>query len=159
VNFNASYKNFDFVVFFQGSQGNDLINYVRRWTDFWFFQGNRSVRMYEESWTPELGNSAKLPILSGNDNVSGDYPSTYFVENGSYLRLKNLQVGYNFPNLKGISRLRVYVQATNLFTITNYSGLDPEVNLNGDGSDANLGLDEGFYPTSRQFMFGVNLGF
>ncbi len=158
VNFNASYKNFDFVVFLQGSQGNDLVNYVRRWTDFWFFQGNRSVRMYEESWTPELGNSAKLPILSANDNVSGDYPSTYFVENGSYLRLKNLQVGYTIPNLKGINRLRVYVQATNLFTITSYSGLDPEVNLNGDGSDANLGLDEGYYPTARQFMFGVNLG-
>jgi len=158
LNFNASYKNFDFVVFFQGSQGNDLVNYVRRWTDFWFFQGNRSMRMYEESWTPELGDGAKLPILSANDNVSGTYPSTYFVENGSYLRLKNLQVGYSIPNLRGVSRLRVYVQATNLFTITNYSGLDPEVNVQGDGTDINLGLDEGYYPTSQQFMIGLNLG-
>ncbi len=159
LNFNASYKNFDFVLFFQGSQGNDLINYVRRWTDFWFFQGNRSTRMRYESWTPELGDAAKLPVASSNDNISGDFPSTYFVENGSYMRMKNLQIGYTIPNLTGVDRLRVYFQATNLFTITSYSGLDPEVNLNGGGSDANLGLDEGFYPTAQTFMLGVNLGF
>jgi hypothetical protein len=114
--------------------------------------------MLEKSWTPELGDAAELPILSANDNISGDYPSTYFVEDGSYLRLKNLQIGYSFPNLQGINRLRVYVQATNLFTITGYDGLDPEVNINGDGSDSNLGFDEGFYPTAQTFMFGLNLG-
>jgi TonB-linked SusC/RagA family outer membrane protein len=165
LNFNASYKNFDFVLFFQGSQGNDLINYVRRWTDFWFFQGNRSNRMRYESWTPELGDAAQLPIVSANDNVSGDYPSTYFVEDGSYFRMKNLQVGYSIPNLRGVDRLRVYFQVTNLFTITSYSGLDPEVNINGNDpgddnlADSNLGFDEGFYPTARTFMFGLNLGF
>jgi TonB-linked SusC/RagA family outer membrane protein len=162
LNFNASYRNFDFVVFFQGSQGNDLVNYVKRWTDFWFFQGNRSVRMLEKSWTPELGDAAELPILSANDNISGDYPSTYFVEDGSYLRLKNRQIGYSFPNLKGVSRLRVYVQATNLFTITGYDGLDPEVNRSGDDDanrgDSMLGFDEGYYPTAQTFMFGLNLG-
>jgi hypothetical protein len=159
LNFNASYKDFDLVLFFQGSQGNDLINYVKRWTDFWFFQGNRSVRMLEKSWTPELGDGAELPVASANDNVSGDYPSTYFIEDGSYMRLKNFQLGYTVPAIKGIDRLRVYFQATNLITITKYTGLDPEVNINGDGSDANLGFDEGYYPTPQQFMFGVNLGF
>jgi len=158
INFNANYRNFDFALFFQGSKGNDLLNYVARWTDFWMFQGNRSKKMRYESWTPELGDAAKLPVVSANDNIS-TRPSSYFVEDGSYLRLKNLQVGYTFPNLKGIDRLRVYVQGTNLFTITNYSGLDPEVNIQGDGSDANLGFDEGYYPTSQQFLFGVNLGF
>jgi TonB-linked SusC/RagA family outer membrane protein len=159
LNFNASYKDFDLVLFFQGTQGNDLINYVKRWTDFWFFQGNRSVRMLEKSWTPALGDGAELPIVSANDNVSGDYPSTYFIEDGSYMRLKNFQLGYTVPAIKGIDRLRVYFQATNLFTITKYTGLDPEVNINGGGSDANLGFDEGYYPTPQQFMFGLNLGF
>jgi TonB-linked SusC/RagA family outer membrane protein len=158
INFNANYKNFDFAVFLMGSQGNDLTNYVNRWTDFWMFQGNRSTKMRYESWTPELGDAATLPIASANDNIS-TRPSTYFVEDGSFMRLKNLQVGYTIPNLKGIDRLRVYVQATNLFTITNYSGLDPEVNIQGDGSDANLGFDEGYYPTSQDFLLGVNFGF
>lgn len=158
LNFNANYKDFDFAVFLMGSQGNDITNYVSRWTDFWMFQGNRSHRMRYESWTPELGDNATLPIASANDGIS-TRPSTHFVEDGSYLRLKNLQVGYTVPNLKGIDRLRVYVQATNLLTITNYSGLDPEVNINGDGSDANLGFDEGYYPTSQQFLIGVNFGF
>ena len=158
LSFNANYKNFDFAIFFQGSKGNDLINYVGRWTDFWMFQGNRSKKMRFESWTPELGNAAKLPIASANDNIS-TRPSTYFVEDGSYMRLKNLQVGYTIPNLQGIERLRVYVQATNLFTITDYSGLDPEVNIQGSGSNANLGFDEGYYPTSQQFLIGVNFGF
>jgi len=158
LNFNASYKNFDLALFFQGSQGNDLVNYVSRWIDYWMFQGNRSKRMRYESWTPELGDAATLPIASANDNIS-TRPSTAFVENGSYFRMKNLMIGYNIPNLRGVDRLRVYFQATNLFTITNYSGLDPEVNINGGGSDANLGFDEGYFPTSRQFMIGVNLGF
>ena len=114
--------------------------------------------MLEKSWTPALGDGAEIPIHSSNDNVSGDYPSTYFVENGSYMRLKNLQIGYTIPNLRGIDRLRVYFQATNLFTITSYTGLDPEVNINGGGSDANLGFDEGYYPTAQTFMFGINLG-
>lgn len=158
LNFNGTYKNFDFAVFLMGSQGNDLTNYVSRWTDFWMFQGNRSNRMRYESWTPELGDAATLPIASANDNIS-TRPSTHFVEDGSYMRLKNLQLGYTVPNLKGIDRLRVYVQATNLFTVTNYSGLDPEVNINGSGSAANLGFDEGYYPTSQQFLLGVNFGF
>ena len=159
LNFNANYKNFDFALFLMGSQGNDLTNYVSRWTDFWMFQGNRSKKMRYESWTPELGDAAKLPIASANDNISAR-PSTYFVEDGSFMRLKNLQVGYTVPNLQGIDRLRIYVQATNLFTITNYSGLDPEVNIQETwGNEANLGFDEGYYPTSQQFLIGVNFGF
>ena len=158
ISFNATYKNFDFAVFFAGVQGRDLINYVARWTDYWMFQGNRSRRMVYESWTPELGDAAKLPIASADDNISSR-PSTAFVEDGSFFRMKNLQIGYTIPNLRGIDRLRVYVQATNLFTITSYSGLDPEVYIQGDGSDANLGLDEGYFPTPQQFLLGVNLGF
>jgi hypothetical protein len=81
------------------------------------------------------------------------------MENASFLRLKNLSLGYTFPNslmskIK-VDRLRVYVQATNLFTVTKYSGLDPEI----AGSDTAFGFDAGVYPTVKQFYFGVNLGF
>ena len=76
------------------------------------------------------------------------------------VRMKNLQIGYSIPNLQGIDRLRLFFQATNLFTITNYSGLDPEINITGKGSgSANLGVDNGHYPISRQFLLGLNLGF
>jgi hypothetical protein len=88
--------------------------------------------------------------------------STYFIEDGSYFRMKDLQVGYTFPaswlGKTGISRLRLYVQATNLFTISDYSGLDPELVNPDDNPDRLMGVDEGVYPTSQIFMFGINLG-
>ncbi|NJN24514.1 MAG: SusC/RagA family TonB-linked outer membrane protein [Cyclobacteriaceae bacterium] len=157
LNASFEYKNFDFTMFFQGVQGNDLINYVSRWIDFNQFQGNRSTRMYEESWTPELGDNATLPVLSATDNLSYQ-PNSRLVQDGSYLRMKNLMIGYTIPNIKGIDRLRVYFQTTNLFTITEYDGLDPEVNIAGPGDNASLGIDQGVYPTPRSFIFGVNFG-
>jgi TonB-linked SusC/RagA family outer membrane protein len=160
LSFNANYKNFDFAVFFQGSKGNDLINYASGGSDFFSTtKSNNSKKALYESWTPELGDAATLPIASAND-IYSSRPSTYFVEDGSYVRLKNIQIGYTIPNLRGIDRLRVYFQAINLFTITNYSGLDPEINRSGAGSNtANLGLDYGYYPISQQFLMGVNFGF
>lgn len=159
LSFNAAYKHFDFALFLQGSMGNDIINYVRLSTDFWSDKANSSKRMRYESWTPELGNAAKLPIISATDNIS-TRPSTYFIEDGSYMRLKNLQIGYTIPNIRGVEKLRVYFQATNLLTITNYSGLDPEINISGRGSNtANFGLDLGYFPTGQQFLLGLNFGF
>jgi hypothetical protein len=90
-----AYKGFDLTIFAQGVQGNDIFNHVRYWTDFEVFQGNRTKRMLYESWRPDNPN-AKLPILDANDAQSGE-PSTYFVENGSYLRFKNIQLGYTLP--------------------------------------------------------------
>jgi TonB-linked SusC/RagA family outer membrane protein len=153
-----TFKNFDLTLFFQGVQGNDLINVVSRWIDFAQFQGNRSIRMYEESWTPTLGDNATLPVLSASDNLSQE-PSSAFVQDGSYFRMKNLMLGYTIPNLKGIDRLRVYFQALNLFTITKYEGLDPEVNISDPGANNTLGLDNGIYPTSQSFILGLNFGF
>lgn len=155
LNLNIQYKNFDVTMFFQGVQGNDLLNYVNRWIDFVTFQGNRSVKMLTDSWTPENPN-ASLPVLSAGDNLSYQ-PSSYFVEDGSYFRMKNLQIGYNFPTIAGIDNLRLYFQATNLFTITDYSGLDPEVNIQF-GNNNMFGFDEGIYPTPQQFILGLNLG-
>jgi hypothetical protein len=95
VNLNVGYKGFELTGFLQGVYGNDIFNYVRYWTDFNTFQGNRDVRVLNESWIPGRTN-ATLPILDEKDAVSSR-PSSYFIEKGSYARLKNLQLAYNFP--------------------------------------------------------------
>src|SRR5690606_897851 len=129
LNINLGYKNFDLSAFFQGVQGNDILNMVKRWVDFNNQAGNRSLRMLNDSWTPE-NPDAVLPILDANDSRS-QQPSSYFIENGSYFRLKNLTLGYTFPadllQKLGLQSARIYVQGQNLFTITDYSGIDPEI--------------------------------
>ncbi|MHB1179216.1 MAG: SusC/RagA family TonB-linked outer membrane protein [Daejeonella sp.] len=163
LNLNASFKNFTFTAFAQGVQGNQLFNYVRYWTDFQTFQGNRSTRMLYDSWRPGK-TDAKLPMLRSGDAASS-VPSTYFLEDGSYLRIKNIQLGYNLPvrliSKAGMSSAHIYIQGQNLFTFTKYTGLDPEINLRGygGGNDRQLGVDEGAYPTAKNFLFGVNVSF
>jgi TonB-linked SusC/RagA family outer membrane protein len=162
LNFDASYKNFDLSLFFQGVQGNKMINMVRRWVDFNNQAGNRSLTMLNDSWTPENPN-ASLPILDANDSRS-QQPSSYFVEDASYLRLKNITLGYTLPKSPlakiGLTSARVYVQGQNLFTITNYSGIDPEVTSVGStpGSMV-LGVDQGNYPQTKLYQVGINFGF
>lgn len=171
INLNASYKNFDISTFLYWKDGGQIVNYVRYWTDFNTFQGNRDKRVLYDSWTPDHRN-AKLPVLDASDGSSGQVPVSYYVEPGGYLRLKNLSVGYTLPaNLLkrvGIDRLRFYVQAQNLFTITKYTGLDPEITTQQVGrgdyrqarSDANsLGVDYGNFPTPRIITGGINLSF
>lgn len=163
VNLSLGYKNFTLDLFGQGVYGNKLFNYVRYWTDFPTFGGNRTQRMYDLSWEPGKTN-AVLPILRSNDVISSQ-PSTYYLEDGTYFRLKNVQLTYSFPTkmLKslGLGSLRVYAQGQNLLTLTKYEGLDPEVNLRayGAGNDRQIGVDEGVYPAFRSFNFGVNVGF
>jgi len=160
LNVNVAYKNFDITMFFQGVQGNDLVNYVRRLIDFNELGNNRSMRMLTESWTPNNPN-AVLPILDANDSRSL-LPSSYFVEDGSYVRMKTLQVGYSLsPSLLSrvkLERVRVYVQANNLFTITKYSGLDPEINFTGSGIASQMGIDRGLYPGSTIYQAGFSIG-
>jgi hypothetical protein len=147
-------------MFFQGVQGNDMISFVRRLIDFNELGNNRSMRMLTQSWTPGSTN-AILPILDASDNLSLR-PSSYFVEDGSYLRMKVLQLGYNLPaNLMsriGLERVRIYAQAQNLFTITNYSGLDPEVNFTGTGTTSQMGIDQGVYPAAKVYQLGISVG-
>jgi TonB-linked SusC/RagA family outer membrane protein len=161
LNLGAAYKGFDFSLFLYGSQGNDVINYVRWWTDFFqSFQGVKSRDALYNSWRPDNLN-AKTPRVENESNFSNNQtPNSYYMEDGSYLRCKSLILGYTVPvtNLRrlGISRLRVYVQAANLFTITNYTGLDPEL---GGGNTA-FGIDYGNYPNNQKnFNVGVNLTF
>jgi len=158
LNLGLSWKNFDLTAFFYGAQGNEIFNYNKWWVDFWpSFQGQKSTDLLYNSWTPTNTN-ATVPKASNTSNFSTNAESnSYYVEDGSFLRLKNLTLGYTLPE-SVISKIhfssaRVYVQGVNLFTITNYSGLDPEIG----GDDRSFGVDEGNYPTVKQFIFGLNI--
>jgi TonB-linked SusC/RagA family outer membrane protein len=163
INLAAAYKGFDLSMFMTGTQGNQIFNYTRYFTDFFGFNGNRSERMLYESWTPSRTN-AKLPQLDITDNESFK-PSSYYVEDGSYLRCKVLQIGYKVPAdvLKRfkIDNLRLYAQAQNLFTITKYGGLDPAIGTRNSGNspDQYAGIDGGNYPSSRIMTVGLNVIF
>lgn len=168
LNATITWKNWDFTMFWYSTIGNDLFNNNKYFTDFWLFEGNKSSRMRDLSWTPGADNSkAILPILDYGDTYSGTNSSSYYVEDASFLRLKNLVLGYTFPKAvlskAGIQNLRLYVQAENVLTITGYDGLDPEY-TNADvsktsGGDLQRGVDMGGWPTTMRFLFGVNFAF
>jgi len=158
--FNAQlvYKNFDVRLLIQGTYGNDLYNNVKTSTDFMVFQGNRSERILD-TWTPD-NRDAELPKLNiNNPNQEANKPSTYFIEDGSYLRVRSLRLAYTLPeNLissLGGKRFQVYAQGKNLLTITGYEGFDPVVTT---GNDLELGVDtKTQYPISRTYTLGVNI--
>lgn len=158
IDLGLRFKCFDLSAFFYGSKGNDIFNYNRWWTDFWpSFQGQKSHDLLYNSWTGS-NTDATVPKASNKSNFSTNMTiNSYYVEDGSYLRLKNLQLGFTVPESKisklRISSLRVYVMAVNLFTITGYSGLDPEIG----GDDQAFGIDSGNYPSAKQFLFGLKV--
>ncbi|MCX8473108.1 MAG: SusC/RagA family TonB-linked outer membrane protein [Sediminibacterium sp.] len=162
LNVNLSYVGFDLNLQFYGVQGKDVVNYASWWTDGNNFVGAKSKDALYNSWTPTNTN-ARLPI---NDGQTSFYSSNVFnsslVEDGSYLRLKNFTFGYSIPNKilskGGIEKVRFYIQATNLFTITNYRGLDPEFQ-GVNGSTGAFGIDYGNYRTPAAYTFGVQFGF
>jgi TonB-linked SusC/RagA family outer membrane protein len=166
LNINLTYKGFDMTAFLYGTYGNDIYNWNKWWTDFWpSFQGQKSKDLLYNSWTPERTNT-DIPKASNTSNFSTNTQSvSYYIEDGSYLRLKNLTIGYTIPEsimskIK-VKSLRFYVQAVNLFTLTKYSGLDPEItSLRTDNilDDRVSGVDYGNYPTVKQFNVGLNLG-
>ena len=159
-NLALSYKNFDISGFLYGQQGNQIYNWNKWWIDFWpSFQGQKSTDLLNKSWLPDRTNT-NVPKATNVSNFSTNTQSnSYFVEDGSFLRMKNLQLGYTIPesviSKVNIKSLRVYVQAVNLFTITKYSGLDPEIG----GDDRAHGVDAGNYPIVKQFLFGLNVNF
>lgn len=151
----ARYKNFDASMFFQGTQGNEIYNGVKMWlyrTD----RQNMSPDLLN-AWTPQNTGSS-IPRNAFGDPNNNIRPSSYFLEDGSYFRLKNIQVGYTMPesviNKLTISKMRLYVTANNVFTVTDYSGFDPGL---GNGGTFTKGVDRGFYPLSKSFILGVNL--
>jgi TonB-linked SusC/RagA family outer membrane protein len=162
LNLSLNYKNWDMTMFFQGITGNQVVNYFNRELLFTRNEGNYLKSRLYESWTPERyanGDKITLPITLTDDG-NMQKPSTFFVESGAYLRMKDFQIGYSLPTeltrKLHIDRLRVYFQSTNLFTITKYSGLNPEVTEPNDG---NKGVDTTVYPTPQIFMMGLNLNF
>jgi TonB-dependent starch-binding outer membrane protein SusC len=155
-----SFRGFDLNAFFQFSQGNQIYNATRIWGDeFGGWYDNNTIRAMDR-WTPENPDATEPRAVWGdlNTNVRD---SDRFVEDGSYVRLKNLVFGYTVPvdmaGRMGFDRVRVYVQGQNLHTWTNYSGFDPEVNFAGD---ANITRGTDFYtlPQARTLSFGVNIG-
>jgi TonB-dependent starch-binding outer membrane protein SusC len=151
-NLNVNYKNFDFNLFLQGVYGGKIFNYWRSLSVFGGQQGAGST----DTWS-ETNTDASLPKYVVGGDFLDNRPSSFFIEDASYLRLKSIQLGYSITAIKGIERLRLYIQGTNLLTWTKYSGLDPEVN-NGDATSR--GIDYGgFYPVSRGYLVGLNVNF
>ncbi|WP_422349060.1 SusC/RagA family TonB-linked outer membrane protein [Flagellimonas sp.] len=171
INLDLSYKNLSLNIFGNGSYGNDIYNYVRYFADFNTFQGNRSRRALYDAWQPRnptapvsewvaANPNATVPIMDANDQISSQ-PSSYFIENGSYFRLKNVQLTYSFPDSllkKGgvFSSAQIYVQGQNLATFTKYSGTNPEIQVDTE-NDISLGFDNGYLPVMRTFTLGLNV--
>jgi TonB-dependent starch-binding outer membrane protein SusC len=161
LNFKIAYKNFEVLSYFYTSIGNKIFNISKRFTDFYpLFAGSAISERVKDSWTPQ-NTGTKIPIFEANDGFStGSQSSDFYVEDGSYLRFQNLSIGYNLPseivNKLKLGRVRVHGSVNNLFTITGYGGLDPQV---AGAADTNFGIDLGNFPMTRQFTFGVNIGF
>lgn len=161
VNFTLGYKDFDFSMYWYTSLGNEVWNQSRWFTDFYStFEGAAISERLKDAWTPQNLN-ATIPIVEKAANFStSNVGSSFYVENGSYLRLQNVTLGYTLPasllERWKLERLRVFASANNLFTVTGYSGLDPAV---GGNADLTFGVDVGNYPTTRGYTFGLNLSF
>ena len=159
LNLSVGYKDFDLTAFFYGSHGNDIFNWNLWWLDFWpSFQGQKSTDLLNNSWTPS-NTGATTPKASGSNFSTNTVSNSYYIDDGSYLRLKNLQLGYTLPNSflgNVFSSARIYVQGINLLTFTSYSGLDPEL---ASFNDTFFCVDEGNLPATKQFLLGISLGF
>ncbi len=177
LNLGATWKNFNFTAFLFWNQGNEIYNYTKYYTDMRVFVGGVSTRVLNDSWSPNNLN-AKLPALGlpatattkstdGYTSFTKSTSNSYYVEDGSYLRAKTLQLGYTLPtklvNKASLSSVRIYIQAQNLFTITNYSGSDPDLNLISrdpfGARDYYLGVDLGGFPNPKQYLAGINVTF
>jgi TonB-linked SusC/RagA family outer membrane protein len=178
INLDATYKSFDFNLFFYGVSGNKILNYQKASLESFGGLANISEEYYLNRWTPDAP-SNRYARVTNEDNNDNNRPSDVYAEDGSYLRLRNVQIGYTFPsNLLSrlsITKLRLFASAQNLFTITKYSGLDPEIGLPqqydasrrygpagvGDltRSVGSSGVDVGTYPLSRVYTFGLNVTF
>ena len=167
LNLDATYKRFDFNIYFYGSYGNKIFNYQARMLESFQAPGfvgvqNIGLDYFNNHWTPSNPSNRYTRFTYNDDVIASNVPSSQYVEDGSYLRLKNVQIGYTIPAQQfgnvPIPRIRVYVSTQNLFTITKYSGLDPEIGVSA-GSATAAGVDAGTYPLSRFFTVGLNVIF
>lgn len=155
LNMNFKYKGFDMNVFFSGAAGNSVFNAVKHTGLNGSFPGYNLLAESKNAWSPTNTNTS-IPVLSSTDNNNNfGRISDFYIEDASFVRLRNLSIGYTVKDqwLNGKAKLRFFISGQNLFTITKYSGMDPEVGLN------NFGMDLGKYPLSRIYMTGVNATF
>jgi hypothetical protein len=156
LNMAFRYKGMEFTMFFQAVQGNDIFN-VQRYNFYGYHGSNNAVQgLIVNSYTTE-NQDALYPRLTNTIDYNRNYRvSDFYVEDGSYLRLKNLQFAYTFPkkiaNRMKMGNLKAYIGGYNLITITGYSGFDPEI---GNESNTFIGIDRGSYPQARTFMAGI----
>jgi len=159
INLEIQYKEtFDMLLQFQGVQGVDIFNANKAYSRNFFGDNNTTTDIYD-AWTPAHHTQNPRNIAS-DPNGNFSRPSTYFIEDGSYFKLRNAQIGYHFPEkwlqkLGGLGSVRLYVNANNLLTITKYSGSDPEI----AGSNISRGVDYGIYPHTRTFGGGLDIDF
>ena len=161
LTFSLGYKNFDIATYFYTSIGNEIWNQSRWFTDFYpSFAGAAIAERVKDSWTPTNTNTDH-PVFDKASNFSTNtQANSYYVENGSYLRMQNVTLGYKMPadllSRLSMTQLRIFVSANNLLTITGYEGLDPSV---GGNADLNFGVDVGNIPLTRSYTAGIQLGF
>jgi TonB-linked SusC/RagA family outer membrane protein len=160
TNVDLKYKGFDMNAFLFWNYGSKVYNYTKWWTDLRGFVGGVSERVLTDSWSP-TNTGGTLPVLNANDTYSGSISTDYYIESGSYLRLRQLQIGYTLPsgllNRVGLSRARFYIQGQNLFTVTKYSGPDPDINI--QGGELSMGVDQFRTPSPTVYILGASFGF
>lgn len=163
LNLSGNYKGFDLSAFFQGAFGQKLFSQVNYDIEGYYRGFNVTERYYLEHWTGE-GTSNTQPRASWAAKSNNVRASTRFLEDGSYVRLKNIQLGYTVPNTRKfrLQSVRLYVAATNLLTFTGYTGFDPEMTVSTNSAsqgDLANGIDWGTYPVAKNYTFGLNISF
>jgi hypothetical protein len=163
LNIGLNYKNFDLTSFWFGSYGNDI--FTGYWIQSYFMNFNANVLNNILENQGKIVDGKAWPAINGQDR-SSPAVSSFYVQDGSYLRMTNLQLAYNLPasisSKIGASNARLYVQGQNLITLTNYFGTDPNVsnaNIGGGVNDGGMGLDNGNYPANKQWNLGISLEF
>jgi len=153
ITVSASYKGFDLLVFGQGVAGNDIFNGLRRLD---ISSANWTTAAMDR-WTETNRNTNFPRLITGDPNKNFSSPSNFYLSDGSYFRIKTLQLGYSLPQAIvskiGMEKLRFYVSSNNLVTFTKYAGFDPEI------GGSSYGIDRGVYPQARSFLLGINVTF
>jgi hypothetical protein len=165
INLDLTYKAFDFNAYFYGVYGNKILDYQESALESFQNRGfvgveNVSQAYYQGRWTPSNPSNTFARATSNDDAIGNNAPSSAWIQNGSFLKLKNFTVGYTLPSdiAKSlyVNRLRLYFSTQNLFTITGYKGLDPEIGIQGGNATQN-GIDNGTYPSSKFYTLGINV--
>jgi len=164
VNFNATYRDFDFGVFVQSVQGVDIWN-AKRLQFILDGSGGNKIDAVKDAWTPS-NTDTEIPRLTVRDQANNRRSSDFYLEDGSYIRIKSIQLGYSLPdamvNSLKMSSARIYISGQNIFTITNYTGYDPEIGRGGIFSNTSIfngGVDRTAYPQAKTWFAGIQLSF